>query len=118
MDMSELLNVDANAQLKDLMGDKYGHLVETYTRTSDQHIVNITEGFAAGEAKRIIDSAHPLKSSSGNMGLLLLSETATQLEADGKRVEAGELALSDIEALCTKIVEVYAQSKDALLGTV
>lgn len=116
--MSEILNIDANEQLKDLMGDKYAQLVETYTRTSDQHIVNIAEGFAQGDAKRIVDSAHPLKSSSGNMGLLMLSETATQLEADAKKVMIGEADISTVEEFCSKITEVYAQSKDALMGTV
>lgn len=86
----EEINHDSVAQLKDLMGEKFPGLVETYLKSGREHIENIQKGLAVGDAQMIVDSAHPMKSSAGNMGLKALSASAAELEDRAK--EGGDVA--------------------------
>ena len=112
--MSDEINEDAYNQVKELMGDKFPGLIETYLRSNGEHVEKIKQAFGSGDAQGIADSAHPMKSASGNMGLSGLSASAAQLEADAKDVVAGSLALESLEALIAKVEEQFARGSEFL----
>lgn len=112
--MSDEINADALTQIRELMGDKFSGLVETYLRSGHGHVDAIRKGFESGNAQMVVDSAHPLKSSSGNMGLQGLSEAATLLEAKARDVVDGGQGLDGLEGLVLQI-ETLFQSGEAYL---
>lgn len=116
--MSDILDMDSLSELKALMGDKFPKLVETYTRNADKHVANIQNGFANDDAQGIVDAAHPLKSASGNMGLLSLSRLAESIEHGGKTVADGGAELSSLQGDVEAIGPLYEQGKAALLEQV
>lgn len=114
--MSSEINEDALTQIKELMGDKFSGLVETYLRSNGEHVEKIKQGFESGNAQAIVDSAHPMKSASGNMGLEGLSQSAAKLEADAKDVAAGNQAIESLEALIAKVEEQFSRGSAFLKG--
>jgi len=115
--MSSEINEDALTQIKELMGDKFPGLVETYLRSNSEHVVKIKQGFEAGDAQAIVDSAHPMKSAAGNMGLAALSASAAQLEADAKDVVSGGSSVEALGALVAVVEEQFARGADYLKAT-
>jgi len=113
--MSDEINKDALSQIKALMGDKFSGLVETYLRAGREHIGNIRVGYESGDAQKIIDAAHAMKSSSGNMGLVKLSSTAAALEQTGREVLDGDKAFDSLGGLVTSAESLFV-SGDAFLS--
>lgn len=71
---------EALKQLQELMGDDFNQLVDTYLKHSQAHLDSIKAGLEDKDPRKIRDAAHPLKSSSGNMGFPLLSSLAAKCE--------------------------------------
>lgn len=78
--MSDDFDQSSIDSLKELMGDDVHHLVERYIINSQKYILEIEQGIADVDAERIRGSAHPLKSSSGMMGLTKVMELAAEIE--------------------------------------
>ncbi|HDK38508.1 MAG TPA: hybrid sensor histidine kinase/response regulator, partial [Thiolapillus brandeum] len=71
-------------ELQDLMEEGFADLLKTYLRDSPQRLMDIRDAIKAGDAEMLRGAAHTLKSSSANMGALLLSELAKKLEMLGR----------------------------------
>ncbi len=112
--MSLVVDLDTIDQLKEFMEDGFSNLVDTYIRSSDQYVINIVKGYSEGDVQKIIDAAHPLKSSSGNLGLQRLSVLADSIEMVGKTVASGEKPLDILAGDIAKIGALYITSKAAL----
>ena len=78
--MSELINKEMLEQLKGFIGDKFVSVVEVYLKNADQYVHTIQQGIEEQNAQAVVDAAHPLKSSSGNMGLMVLSGLCEEIE--------------------------------------
>ena len=78
--MSDDFDQSSMDSLKELMGDDVHNLVERYIVNSQKYILEIGQGIAGEDAERIRGSAHPLKSSSGMMGLTKVMELAAEIE--------------------------------------
>lgn len=70
-------NIDS---IKDLMKDNFATIIETYTVNARKYIDAIGAGIRDEDSKAIENNAHPLKSSSGMMGLSRVRELAEQIE--------------------------------------
>lgn len=112
--MAEEIDYDAVNELKEFIRDKFPELVETYVRNAARYAEAVVEGFAEGDAKKIADAAHPLKSSSGNMGLLKLSELSEQIEDMASEVVDGGRSLEDLLNLVGQIVALNQKSSELL----
>lgn len=112
--MSDEINEDGLSQIKELMGDKFPGLVETYLRSNREHLGKLRQGLEAGDAQMIVDSAHPMKSAAGNMGLAWLSTSAQELEMLAKDVVEGTSEIGTLEALITKIEGLFASGEAVL----
>ncbi|MGH1398869.1 MAG: Hpt domain-containing protein [Alphaproteobacteria bacterium] len=106
--MNDDIDLDTIAQLKELLDDKFPTIVETFTVNGAKYIAAIQEGLGSGDAQKIVDAAHPLKSSSGNLGAAALSQLCAGIETQGKEiaVNGGDVSvLSDLIALAAKKFE-------------
>lgn len=112
--MSLEIDNDAFIQVKELMGDKFPGLVETYLRSNREHVENIQKGFEAGDAQAVVDAAHPMKSASGNMGLKAVSATAQAIEVAAKDIVDGTRNMSSIEGLISDLVEQFSTGENFL----
>ncbi|WP_409479333.1 Hpt domain-containing protein [Pseudobdellovibrio sp. HCB154] len=85
--MSQLksINADVIENLKALGGmDLLAELHSVYIRTSEDLIKEIHAAIAGNDSRTLQEKAHSLKSSSGNMGALQLSQICLQLEKMGE----------------------------------
>jgi len=94
-------------QLKELMGDAFGHLVETFLGTSQGYMESIAQGLTDKDASKIRDAAHPLKSSSGNMGFSELSALCKQMEGLANEADGDGALFVQIEDLYEKAKSRY-----------
>ncbi len=75
-------------ELRELLGDGFGPLLEIYVRDSASRLADLETAMAAQDSDAVRRLAHALKGSSANVGALRLTLRCKQLEDAG---EAGEL---------------------------
>src|SRR5690606_24223802 len=74
--------------LKDIMGDDFYHLIETFIKDTDERIRHLHAAFAAGESDSIRRAAHSLKGSSSNIGAAQLAKLCEAIEAKAQANES------------------------------
>jgi len=85
MSQIKSVNADIIENLKSLGGmELLAELHTVFISTSEPIIADLHKAIAAGDALAVQDKAHSLKSSSGNMGALQLSQICLQLEKMGQ----------------------------------
>ncbi len=96
----------------------YEGLVADFCRNGRQKIETIQGGFDARDAKAISEAARYIKSSSGTIGLVTLSKTASKLEASANlyldNKDDDFEAMKDILEL---VVAFYDEGETFMLGT-
>ena len=102
------LDMDALNELKQVMGDEFSLLIETFENDSVLRIEAIREAVATADPDAIRRAAHNFKGSAGNMGAAQLAELCRQMENRGvNRQSAGS------EQLLEEIIDSYGQVKIA-----
>lgn len=71
---------DSIDEIRTLLKDQFPDVVETYLKHGKLYIEGIISGFEEQDLKKIQDNAHPLKSSSGMLGLRKLRSLADEVE--------------------------------------
>ncbi len=79
-----ILDHDIVNELKELMEDEFGSLMQIFLDDMPLKIAEIDAAVDQGNLGALYRSAHSLKSGSGNIGALQLSEVARRLEALGR----------------------------------
>ena len=108
--MSQLVDKEALAELKDFIQARFPEIVETYLRNADVYVSKIRNGFKEEDFKGVADAAHPLKSSSGNLGLVGLCELCQSIEETALGVIAGDKTADTLSPMVEQIQDVYDQS--------
>jgi HPt (histidine-containing phosphotransfer) domain-containing protein len=93
--MTDPIDVEAFERLVDITGGDLAfidELVDTYLEDGASQITALREASAAGDPAGVIRPAHTLKSSSANVGALVLAEACRSLEADGRAGAVPDLA--------------------------
>ncbi len=88
-------------QMRDLMGEKFGTLIEKYIRVSGEYVTQAIEAQANNNPKQLADVAHPLKSSSASLGLKAVSSLAKDIEHKAREIEVS--GVEDLSSLQTKV---------------
>ncbi len=103
------LDQDALVELKQVMGDEFPLLIDTFTSDSIVRIETITAAVNASAPEEIRRAAHSFKGSAGNMG-------ATQLAALCKKLEdlGAEGKADGSQDLLAQITAEYDHVKAAL----
>ena len=82
-DASAHLDLDALNELKQIMGEEYALLMETFVNDSTMRLKAIKAAVAARDADAIRRSAHSFKGSAANMGAFRLTQLCKSLEELG-----------------------------------
>ena len=104
------LDLDALKELKQVMGNEFSLLIETFTGDSAVRIETIKQAVASGEPEAIRRAAHSFKGSAGNMGATTLTNLCRSLEEKGCN---GEIV--GCEQLLDQLVEEYQQVRSVLV---
>lgn len=78
------LDMEVIKELKQLMGEDFPLLIQTFERDSLDRIKLIRRAQASGQAEQLRRAAHGLKGSAGNIGASLLAELSSRLEQRGQ----------------------------------
>jgi len=79
-DSASVLDELVLAELREIMGDDYLRLLQTYLDSAPQLIADAHSAIAGGDQKALLLSVHSLKSSSANVGANQLSQLARDTE--------------------------------------
>ena len=112
------MTVDTKAlnQLLEVIGYDHDSLVElmdSFLEDAPEMLTGMTTGLESGDTQTLTRSAHTLKSSARDFGLLELSDSCLQLEQKGK---AGSLDGAD--RLVAQIQALYQQGEDELRAAI
>lgn len=110
---------DVLARLRDLGGDDdpgfLAGLLEDFVAHADRAIEGMRGAVLAGDAKRLVEVAHGLKGSSGNVGARGLAALCAEVERSG-RVGTPTAATSTIEAAAREWTRVRARFAREIRG--
>ena len=82
---SSHLDQTATQELRNIMGNDFALLVQTFVRDSAQRIVAIRDAVKAESPDALRRAAHSFKGSAGNMGALRLADICRSLEELGRQ---------------------------------
>lgn len=108
--LSELRDLESRSQPGLLTS-----LVEAYLESSSALERELVDGLRADDERRIARAAHPLKSSSAQVGALGLAALCKELEAAARAGRMGELRTS-VDAVLGELEQVRESLAAALLG--
>lgn len=97
--MSEELDTDNLNMLKDLLGERFDELIETYISDTDLRLSRLKSAFAEGDLAIVSQEAHGIKGSSRNIGANPLGHLCELVEyqaRDGK-LQDGQQQIAAIE---------------------
>jgi histidine phosphotransfer protein HptB len=110
MSMStEPIDIEALAELEDIMEDDFGLLLETYLLDADKKLAELSEALTSGDARAVRELAHSFKGASCNVGALPLSRLCESVEQFAKNEQ-----IAEIPPLLPGIHDEYAQVKTLL----
>ena len=108
-----LINKSDYNTLKEVMGDQFEMLVSKYCEMADNLLGDIKQAVSCGDADGLKKSAHPLKSSSAQLGAVGLAEIAKKLEQLGI-----DGTVEGAEELVTEFDNILDESLDFLKSNV
>ncbi len=76
-------------ELLDVMGSEFSALIRVYLEDSPRSLRQLVQAAESGNVDSMVGAAHSLKSTSANLGALILSDMAKRIEQGGRR---GDLA--------------------------
>ncbi len=87
------------ATLRDVMGDEYSSLLETFLLDSEERLRLLLETSLSGDSQAMRLAAHSFKGSCSNMGALLLANLCKELEelARRERLEVSAEVLEQVQ---------------------
>ncbi|MEJ2592203.1 MAG: response regulator [Candidatus Thiodiazotropha sp.] len=93
-------------ELYEIMEEDFVSVIQSYLKSAPGLMHGIRDAIKAGDMDALVKSAHPLKSSSANVGAMALSQLARELEFKGRERDASGL------------VETYNRTAEAFRGSV
>ncbi len=85
-------------------------IIDTYLSEAAARVDAITAAAACGNCELVAKEAHPLKSSSANLGAMRLTELASLLEHAGREHDLEKIALAVLH-----LPRLLEQTREALL---
>ncbi len=80
-------------ELYEIMEEDFVSIIESYLKSAPGLIHGIRDAVKDGDMEALVKSAHPLKSSSANVGAMELSALARELEFKGRENDRSDLVL-------------------------
>ncbi len=106
--MSDLVQMEELAQLKEIMEDEFDMLVSMYVEDSGKLIEEISSALQNQDAEAMRVAAHTLKGSSSNMCVSSISALAKAIEdkARENNFDGVDAALADIQQKHSEVVSI------------
>lgn len=105
----DLIDEDSYRQLASLMEEEMPNLIDEYIKSSNDLVKALAEGIEKQNAEAIRDAAHPLKSSSRQLGVACVADAAGVIEHD-----ACNNNLKDVSKLYDDIARDLPKAHDEL----
>lgn len=80
-----------------LLKKKFPQIVESYIKDALNYVAGIFDGIEKGDAKIIAQNAHPLKSASNGIGVVVVHEMAKALEVDARIASEGGISVDHMK---------------------
>jgi len=107
--MTQAVDLEALAALKDIMEDEFTALVQTYLADTEARVALLHELLTQQDFDEIRKNAHSMKGSSSNLGASLLTDLCFQVEQQSKGNH-----LDGLDTLLSQIDEEFLLVKEAL----
>lgn len=105
----QIIDMDIVAELKDVMGDDFSVLLESFIRDGQQRVQALRQALASQDRETLRAQAHSFKGSSSNLGALQVCEQCLALET-----LAVEGNLADAPALLALLEANFKTAQAAL----
>ncbi len=99
---------------QEAMGDQFQVILEYYLEDAANYVEQIEAGMASKEAKVVTSAAHPLKSSSREMGVCGLSGIADAIEVKARAALDGDIDLTSMAPLVGQLQASFNEAKAEL----
>lgn len=90
MNDNSVIDSSSLSVLREAMGEDFADLVPIFIESTQDILTNLSKAFNQQDVESFTREAHSLKSSSANLGGLVLSEMAAELEAAGHQGQLPE----------------------------
>lgn len=113
------LDESALAHLRELGGDKFAQdMVVMFHQYADAQLNAARAALSDGTPADVEKAIHPLKTSSGHVGALVMKELCQQIEEHGRAGEAEPLPdlLQRLETAYAEVKPLLSTSKDSSAG--
>ncbi|MDH3659937.1 MAG: ATP-binding protein [Alphaproteobacteria bacterium] len=101
-------------EMRELMGDQFKAMLGIYLEDAVNYLDQIDAGLDTKDAKTIATAAHPLKSSSQEMGIVELSGIAKKIEENARLADKGEHNLAGIGPLVGQLHSSFDKARSEL----
>lgn len=100
------------AERVDLEEADYQEMIDLFLRTTSQHLLQLETAVEAGDAKKVVESAHSIKGSAASLGLTDISGVARGMEANARanNLNGAERAVRTIKVEMGRIAELMLAS--------
>lgn len=107
--MSEFFDDQVISELKEIMGEDIGMLLETFIDDSQEKVEALADSVNSQDSDDIRRTAHSLKGSSKNVGAIALALLCEEMEH-----KARENILAPLPELMEKIRQAFLKTKDEI----
>ena len=96
----QIIDLDIVAELKDVMGDDFSVLVQSFIRDGQQRLQALRQALASQDREALRAQAHSFKGSSSNLGAVQVCEQCLALEtlASSGDIAQAPVMLETLEA--------------------
>ena len=102
-------------EMRNVMGDQFRVIIEYFLDDATDYLEQVRGGWQAGDSKAIVAAAHPLKSSSRELGMIELSDIAKLIEETARAAERGGSEIATIGPLVDQLDSCFDKARSALL---
>jgi HPt (histidine-containing phosphotransfer) domain-containing protein len=105
-----VIDYDILSEAKEEMKDEFAVLVEYFLEDTAEYLATIAQALETGNPAKIATTAHTIKSSAKQLGAILLSDLASEMESLTRHSTDASPATS----LVPKMNEAFASVKEQL----
>jgi len=104
-----VLDHEALMSLKELLGENFDLLLETYVTDGNARLAALVEAFKLGDMNVVREQAHGLKGSSNNLGIAALGAICNEVEQQAKNCQSDGL-----EQKISSLQQMFAAACDEI----
>jgi CheY-like chemotaxis protein len=100
--------------LREVMGDQFKIIIEYYLDDAANYLEQIKKGWHTNDDRSIVAAAHPLKSSSCELGVIELSDIAKRVEENARQANGDNGKISSIGSLVDQLNSCFDKARSEL----